>query len=448
MFNPVKSIQTVSEFTASLKGLIETSHPFVNLQGEVSNLRSPYSGHLYFILKDDQAQIRAVLFKGQRRFLQNDFKDGDQIICRGRITIYEQRGEYQIIVDSIQKAGYGEAHMQFLVLKEKLSREGLFGEEHKKRLPVLPHKICLITSPTGAAVHDFLKIALKKHPQLQIEIIPTPMQGDQAAQQLTTSLKKACARNWADIVVLCRGGGAIEDLWAFNDETLARTIAGASLPVVSAIGHETDFTLADFTADIRCPTPTAAAELIVPNIKEIKRSILQIKDRMVDEISAQITTHEANLESQLKFLGDPRSILDHHQLKIDHLVTQLELAFSKTTSSKQEQLHHLLSRLEYASPTKALERKNRHFSNIARRLISAQRNILTDAQGKLQRNAILLNAISPLAVLGRGYGIVTDRQHKPITSVQNVKVLDKIAIKMQDGMIQAEITDVTINTNT
>jgi exodeoxyribonuclease VII large subunit len=232
MFNPVKSIQTISEFTASLKGLLETSHPFVNLQGEVSNLRTPYSGHRYFILKDDNAQIRAVLFKGQSRFLDNDFKDGDHIICRGRITLYEQRGEYQIIVDSIQKAGYGNAHTKFLALKEKLREEGLFSDDKKKKLPFLPHKICLITSATGAAVHDFLGIAFKKHPKLQIEIIQAPMQGDHAAPKIAATLSKACERNWAEIIVLCRGGGSIEDLWAFNDENLARTIASASLPVV------------------------------------------------------------------------------------------------------------------------------------------------------------------------------------------------------------------------
>ncbi len=445
MFNPVKSIQTISEFTASLKGLLETSHPFVSLQGEVSNLRIPYSGHMYFILKDDNAQIRAVLFKGQRRFLHNDLSDGEQIICRGRITIYEARGEYQIIVDSIQQAGLGNSHMQFLALKEKLSKEGLFAEEKKKQLPSLPHKICLITSPAGAAVHDFLKIAFQRHPQLQVEIIPTPMQGEQAGQQIAASLQKACVRNWADIVVLCRGGGSIEDLWAFNNETLARTIAGASLPVVSAIGHEVDFTIADLTADVRCPTPSAAADLIVPDIKVVKHQLRDIQERLLGGMSAQITSHAEKLANQFKFLGDPRSILEHQQLKVDYMVTQLELAFSRTTPLKQEQLQHLMSRLEHTSPARTLERENKHLSDISRRLFSAQAKLVNNAQGKLQRQAILLDAISPLAVLGRGYGILTDKKNKTITSVQDVKALDEISIKLQDGIIKAETTKVITN---
>ncbi len=444
MFNPVKSVQTVSEFTTSLKGLIETSHPFINLQGEVSNLRIPYSGHMYFILKDDKAQIRAVLFKGQRRFLQDDFKDGDEIICKGRITVYEPRGDYQIIVDSAQKAGVGTMHIEFGVLKEKLAGEGLFAEDRKKKLPFLSQKICLITSSTGAAVHDFLSIAFKKNPELQVEIMATPMQGDQAPQLIKEALEKVCARDWADVVVLCRGGGSIEDLWAFNNEDLARAIAHAPLPVVSAIGHEVDFTIADFAADIRAPTPTAAAEFIVPDVQDLKKSISLLKNSLQIEILNLLERYELNTQNQIKFLGNPRSILEQQQLKMDYLITQLELAFSRDIPRKKELLLQFITRLHDFSPENALATQKQHFITMKNRLIAAQREKLRKDFEQLQKKSLMLNALSPLAVLGRGYSITSNSNNKQlITSVQDVEINDKISIQLQNGIIEAQTTKIT-----
>ena len=439
MFNPVKSVQTVSEFTASLKGLIETSHPFINLQGEVSNLHIPYSGHMYFILKDDQAQIRAVLFKSQRRFLQNDFHAGDEIICRGRITIFEPRGEYQIIVDSIQKAGAGVLHLHYAALKEKLAQEGLFAQKLKKQLPSFPQKICLITSPTGAAVHDFLKIAQQKDPTIQIEIIATAMQGEQAPVQIKKSLAHARSRNWADIIVLCRGGGSIEDLEAFNNEDLARAIVSTPLPVVSAIGHEVDFTIADFVADLRAPTPTAAAELIVPDKNILKRKITKCQKQLQKTIENLLVNHEKTIQNQLKFLGDPHSILNQQHLKVNHLITKLDLIFSKNIARKQEILTQLTMKLHTVSPEKTMLAQKEQFKLLQHRLIASQQKKLQEARITLQHNVLMLDTLSPLAVLGRGYSLTTNTANNTlVTSIHKVKIKDILAIKTQDGVIEAE----------
>lgn len=443
MFNPVKSVQTVSQFTASLKGLIETAHPFVGLQGEVSNLRIPYSGHMYFILKDDKAQIRAVLFKGQRRFLQSDFKDGDQIICRGRITVYEPRGDYQIIVDSVERAGHGRMHLNYAALKEKLKEEGLFAEELKQPIPDFVQKVCLITSPTGAAVHDFLEIALQKHPQLQVEITATAMQGEQAPAQIQTAIHQACKKNWADVIVLCRGGGSIEDLWGFNNEDLARAIASSPLPVVSAIGHEVDFTIADFVADLRAPTPSAAAEMIVPDLQQIKERLATLQEQLCQSITTLLMSHENHIHQHIKSLGDPRSILDQQQLRVDHLITQLELEFSGTIPTKKEGLSRLLARLNNVSPEQAVERMEHRFNELQSRLILALGTILQANTERLQRSALVLNSLSPLAVLGRGYSISTNTTTgKLISMISEVQPQDVLSIKLQDGTVQAEATTV------
>jgi exodeoxyribonuclease VII large subunit len=441
MFNPVKSVQTVSEFTASLKGLIETSHPFVSIQGEVSGLRIPYSGHMYFILKDDTAQIRAVLFKGQRRFLDEEFKDGDELICRGRISVYEPRGEYQIIVDSIQKAGSGRMHLEYAALKEKLGKEGYFDTIHKKRVPSFVQKICLITSPGGAAVHDFLEIGLNKHPGLQVEIIPTLVQGEQAASQITASIETACRRKWAEVIVLCRGGGSIEDLWCFNNETVAKTIFEADLPIVSAIGHEVDFTIADFVADLRAPTPTAAAEMIVPDIGALRQQLNRLSRQLVSEINDLLFDHQQSLTNHIKFLGDPRLVLDHQQLRLDYLTSQMQLAFSQDIPVKNEILSGLRARLQEVSPERTIEKEQQHLDALHQKLNLTLTASLHNSTEALQRHALKLNALSPLAVLGRGYSITTiPESGELISSVKSVQKNDALRIKLQDGVIDTVVS--------
>src|SRR3989339_768607 len=273
-----EQIQTVSELTQSIRGVLEISFPFVTVMGEISNLRCPYSGHLYFTLKDDTAQIKAVLFKPQQRYLACTPKDGMKVVCRGRISLYEARGEYQLIVDSLAEKGAGALQLAFDLLKRKLAAEGFFGEERKRPLPLLPEKIALITSPSGAAVHDFLSMAENRFAAVPIEIIPVRVQGSGAMEDIIEAITLCNDRGQNDVIVICRGGGSLEDLWTFNEERLARAIAGSQIPIVSAIGHEIDFTIADLVADYRAPTPTAAAEAVVPSRVQLHAQLHNLRN--------------------------------------------------------------------------------------------------------------------------------------------------------------------------
>ena len=275
-----RRVLTVSELNESIRLLLEAQYPFISVGGEISNLHKPYSGHCYFTLKDSGAQIRAVLFKMQQRYLSRFPKDGDHVVCRGRISVYEPRGEYQLIVDTIDHQGAGALQLAFEQLKQRLATEGLFDEHRKRRPPGFPGHITLVTSPRGAAVHDFIHIANRRCPMVRIAVYPVAVQGEQASAEMIRALEEINARVATDLIVLCRGGGSIEDLWAFNDEHLARAIRRSAVPVVSAVGHEIDFTIADFAADLRAPTPSAAAELLTPDSAALRVRINQQDERL------------------------------------------------------------------------------------------------------------------------------------------------------------------------
>jgi exodeoxyribonuclease VII large subunit len=258
---PSPRILTVTELTKSIRGILETEFPFVTVTGEISNLRQPYSGHLYFTLKDENSQLKAVLFKTQQKYLRELPEEGQEVICRGRISVYEPRGEYQLIIDFVERLGTGELQIAFENLKLKLAQEGLFAQEAKKEIPQFPSRVALVTSPEGAALYDFLKVALQRFPSQPIEIYPVRVQGKEAAPEICEALAVLNRLKRSNVIVLCRGGGSIEDLWPFNEESVARAIFQSAIPVVSAIGHEIDFTIADFVADLRVPTPTSKFSL-------------------------------------------------------------------------------------------------------------------------------------------------------------------------------------------
>ncbi|WP_457576291.1 exodeoxyribonuclease VII large subunit, partial [Desulfomarina sp.] len=282
------TVLTVTELTSSIKTLLEGEYRFIRIKGEVSNLRVPFSGHSYFSLKDSHSQIRAVLFKNQKRFVSHSLEDGQQIICFGRISVYEPRGDYQIIIDSIEHLGTGHLQIEFEKLKTRLASEGLFSHDIKKKIPTLPFKIIIISSPTGAALQDFLKIYSSRNFPACLQILPVRVQGEQAAKEIASAIESANRIKDADILILCRGGGSIEDLWAFNEELTARAIYRSKIPVVTGIGHETDFTIADFCADLRCPTPTGAATAILPDGGELCKILKLLKRRMGFRILSKI----------------------------------------------------------------------------------------------------------------------------------------------------------------
>ncbi len=437
----VTRIQSVTELTRSIKGLLENAFPFVTVAGEISNLKRPHSGHLYFTLKDQESQIRAVMFKTQQRYLAATPKDGLEVICRGRVSVYEPRGEYQLIVDYLDQRGKGLLQLAFEELKKKLADEGLFDESHKKPLPFLPECIALVTSPDGAAVHDFLKMANSRFPGVPIKIFPVRVQGEGAAEDVIGALSILNERAIADVIVLCRGGGSLEDLWAFNEEKVARAIYASRIPVVSAIGHEVDFTIADFVADYRAPTPTAAAEAVLPDKKALKERVFKLNKTIATTMVRKIAEYRSQLATFKRLLGDPSSLLDHYLLRLDHLQTRMIHALSADFHRKRSQLALLSSRLLTQDPTRKLIEKKERVKWLTQQLATVMAFQLERKQGKLQRLATLLDAVSPLSILARGYAIAKEKPSGiVIRNAAQVKKGDAIQVLLHKGKLDCEVT--------
>jgi len=432
-------IQTVSELTQSIRGVLEVSFPFVTVAGEISNLRCPYSGHLYFTLKDETAQIKAVLFKPQQRYLACAPEDGMEVVCRGRISLYEARGEYQLIVDVLAAKGAGALQLAFDLLKRKLAAEGLFAGERKKPLPLLPERIALITSPTGAAVHDFLAMAQKRCASVAVEIIPVRVQGAGALEDIVEALALCNERRENDVIVLCRGGGSLEDLWTFNEEKLARAIADSRIPVVSAIGHEIDFTIADLVADLRAPTPTAAAEAVIPNRAQLHAQLHNLSNRLARTTMDRLAIFRRTIEAHKKVLGDPTSLLDQFRLTTDHALTSLQFAFSSAIHQRQLVLARLNQMLASHTPTKRLQYQRHRLQELHRRFILAMLRQHEHKRTAFEKNASFLNAMSPLAVLGRGYSIVRQKNGDVIRSCTEVRLGENVSITLAQGEIDCEV---------
>ena len=443
-------ILTVTELTRSIRGILETELPFVTVCGEISNLRQPYSGHLYFTLKDDSAQLKGVLFKQQQKYLRQLPEDGQQVICRGRISVYEARGEYQLIIDYLERLGTGELQIAFENLKQKLAEEGLFDQDHKKEVPAFPARIALVTSPKGAAVFDFLKVARHRFPSLPIEIFPVRVQGKEAAPEICDALATLNQHKQSDVIVLCRGGGSIEDLWPFNEESVARAIYGSAIPVVSAIGHEIDFTIADFVADLRTPTPTAAAEAIVPNRQILREHIQRLKQLLARTISQTIREKRHLINIQQRMLGDPRSLITHNLLHLDNVYSSLVHGYKRHLYTLSMQLGSLSGKLHKFNPVQQLTYKQQWTRELTRRLQSVMLQHLDKKVNRLTAATTLLEAISPLGVLGRGYAVVrSGHKEKPpgelIRSTRQVTVGKDLEVILQEGKLGCKVTEIKKN---
>jgi len=434
-------VQTVSEITRSIKVLLENGFAFVAVCGEVSNLKRPFSGHLYFTLKDRDAQIRAVLFKTQQRYLGAEFSDGDQLICRGRVSLYEPRGEYQLIVDSVEPAGAGGRQAAFERLKEKLYQEGLFSEAHKRRLPLLPKGIALITSPRGAAVHDFLIVAGRRFPSIPIEIHPVAVQGEGASAEIIAALKEAGLRGHADVIVICRGGGSVEDLWSFNSEELARAVYASELPVVSAIGHEVDFTILDFVADYRAPTPTAAAEAVLPEQGQLRVRVSQHALRQRSIVTQTVAHYRHRLSLQQRLLGDPTRAIETFRIRIDFLLSRLRRAMVSQLAARQHQVESQRAVVAHHNPLQALLRHRKVVADLRQRLIDLSLRHQERRHATLQRYAALIRSVSPLAVLERGYAIVRKLPEQSVVrSKDEVCKGERLEVRWHDGGVECEVT--------
>ena len=389
----------VSQLNFYLKSLLDNDQrlQMLLLEGEISNLTDHYSsGHIYFSLKDEKSVVKAVMFSYAAKNLRFKPQNGMKVLVRGRVSVYEPSGQYQVYVEDMQPDGIGALSMQFEQLKEKLSKEGLFDKEHKKPIPQFPQTIGIITSPTGAAVRDIFNILGRRYPSADVVMAPVLVQGENAASQLKDAINKFSDNAIADVIIIGRGGGSIEDLWAFNDEELARAIYNCKTPVISAVGHETDFTICDFVSDLRAPTPSAAAELAVPDSTELLMSLSsqrQYIDTLID-----------------KKIIDLKKLLDNN--------TRLISAYS---------------------PQLLIDEYQKSTDNFAKRFIKAGENILNDNLKNLQNLGAKLSALNPIAVLMRGYSFTTDADNNTISSVNDVNSGDTLSIRVTDGEISAVV---------
>jgi exodeoxyribonuclease VII large subunit len=436
-----QKIFTVTEINASIRGILETRFPFVSVAGEISNLRRPVSGHIYFTLKDEDSQIKAVLFKMQQRYLSEPPADGRLVICRGRISVYEPRGDYQIIVDAMDFHGAGLLQLEYEKLKKKLADEGLFAAHRKKPIPGLPGHVVVVTSPRGAAVHDFLQVARSRFPLARISIFPVPVQGRQAAGEISAALDTINRSMTPDVIVLCRGGGSLEDLWSFNDEKVVRAVAASQIPVVCGVGHEVDFTLADLAADLRAPTPSAAAEMILPDRADLRRRINALSGSMVRMMSARLERGDQVLTLQRHRLGSLKQRFDNLLIRLDHLSLNMEKAVSSVVRQKQAALDHASARLQANNPLNKLVLRRRRLDELKRQLIMAARRRIRNAGDQLGHAAGMLDAVSPLSILGRGYAIVRKETtgRGVVKEHREVEAGDRVEVTLHRGYLDCTV---------
>ena len=437
---PFRYILTVSELTQEIKDILEDKFPDVWVEGEISNLRIPPSGHIYFTLKDDLSQIRAVLFKRQARTLRFVPEDGLHTICRGRVSLYEKRGDYQLILETIEPKGIGALQLAFLQLKERLEKEGLFDPAHKKPVPMIPQKIGIVTSPTGAVIQDMLHILGRRFENLHILLYPVRVQGEGALSEIAEAIKYFNQRTEVDVIIVGRGGGSLEDLWAFNEELVARAIYHSKIPIVSAVGHETDYTIADFVADLRAPTPSAAAELIVRDKREMKNILHYLGGRLENEMLQILQGDRTHLSHLVRIFKEPGKKVQEHVLRVDDLVNRLRLLASWTLKRRGEKCLHLSENLLLRNPMERIKtlrififEAKKHLGQNIKYSIEIQRRRVAGTSGKL-------DSLSPLSILQRGYSITRKFPSLQILrDASHVKEGDKVEVKLYQGALLCEV---------
>jgi exodeoxyribonuclease VII large subunit len=413
---PFRYVLKVSELTREIKDILEGKFYELWVEGEISNLRIPPSGHLYFTLKDDSSQIRAVLFRLQARALRFIPEDGLHVICCGRISVYEKRGEYQLILETMEPKGVGALQLAFLQLKDKLEKEGFFDLSRKKPIPMFPQTIGIVTSPTGAVIRDMLHIIERRFKNVRIVLYPVRVQGEGAALEIAEGIDYFNALNEVDVIIVGRGGGSIEDLWAFNEEEVARAIYHSKIPIISAVGHETDYTIADFVADLRAPTPSAAAELVVKDKREVKEILDQWEDRLENQMLQILQESGAEVSYLRKRLRDPKKMIEESILKVDDFINRIRLSALWVIRRKREKNLHLDQGLTLRNPIRGVENLRPVVSGLEKNLFQNIRYFLEMKKQTMRGLLGKLDSLNPLAVLERGYSIT-----RKIPSLQILK---------------------------
>ena len=443
--SPPPPALTVSQLNRQAKNLLESHFDFVWVEGEISNFASPSSGHWYFSLKDGNAQVRCAMFRNRNQRVKFTPDNGDAIRLRARVSLYEGRGEFQLIVEHLEHAGAGALQAAFEKLKTRLAAEGLFDQALKKPLPEQVSRLGVITSPTGAAIHDILTVLKRRCPAIEVYILPVAVQGEGAAAEICAAIERVNRLQSSgeinlDALIVGRGGGSLEDLWAFNEESVARAIVASSLPVVSAVGHEIDFSIADMAADHRAPTPSAAAELLSPDQREWQERLRVLEANLHRQIKRKLADAARELDHLRKRLKHPGAQLREQAQRLDDLEQRLLLAQRNSLAQKQAQLALLASRLHARSPLPMVIQHQSELQRLSQRMESAIKKRLADANQQVSHLAQVLESLSPIATLKRGYAIVTDSQGRIVTDAQSRAVGDTVQARLATGSLDLEVT--------
>ena len=437
-------IISVTELNKLAKSLLENGIPKLWIEGEISNLARPASGHIYFSLKDETSQIRCAWFKQRQSINANDISNGMKMLALGKISLYQPRGEYQFIIEKMETAGEGDLKRKYEELKQKLFNEGLFDREKKLQIPTLPKKIGVITSPSGAAIRDVLSILKRRFPLLPIVIFPITVQGDNAAPDIENALKKANLRADCDVLILTRGGGSLEDLWAFNEEIVARAIHTSKIPIISAIGHETDTTIADFVSDIRAPTPSGAAEIVTPDQSELLNLLETTSRRIEHETNQYINSKSQSMDWLSKRLSQSSPKMTVRK-KIEILGNLRKLLFSSighNLSLQTKAVDNFKFRLNNSSPTLKIQKAISNLSEMQLKITASTKSSLTKFNSQLTALGKTLDSLSPLKTLDRGYAVARDSKTKKIISnSEKVSINSRIDIKLAKGEIAAKVIE-------
>ncbi|MCK5002067.1 MAG: exodeoxyribonuclease VII large subunit [Gammaproteobacteria bacterium] len=440
--NPAsRTIYSVTELNRSAATVLEQNFSWIWVEGEISNLAQPSSGHIYFSLKDSGAQVRCAMFKSRNNGLKFQPENGQQVQIRGKVSLYQPRGDYQLIVDRMEEAGDGALQRKFELLKTKLAAEGLFDEDYKQDIPELPECIGVITSNTGAAIHDVLSVIERRFPSIPVKLYSVPVQGDAAAPAICRALALAEEQADCDVLLLVRGGGSLEDLWAFNEESVAHAIYDCPIPVVSGIGHEVDITIADFVADIRAATPTAAAETVTPDQTSWLQSMAWYQQRLQQLMAEKIQRRNETLGWQNKRLSQqhPVAVVQRLSQRLDDIEQRLSYAWRYSLQQQQNRYQQLRARLLAASPELLVSNYQHCLQILGQNLHHQIQQILERQTARLQNNARTLNAISPLNTLERGYSITSNNKGAAISHSDEVAVGDEIQTRLHKGQIISQI---------
>jgi exodeoxyribonuclease VII large subunit len=432
---------SVSQLNRQVKRLLEGQFDFVWLEGELSNLAQPGSGHWYFSLKDDRAQVRCAMFKNRNQRMRLSPRNGQQVLVRARVSLYEGRGEFQLLVEHIEDAGAGALQQQFEQLKEKLASEGLFDAANKQDLPRFPRHVALITSPTGAAIRDLLTVFKRRYRPLALSVLPVPVQGPDAAPAIAAAVALANRSGSFDAIVLARGGGSIEDLWAFNEELVARAIAASQIPTLSAIGHETDFTIADFTADHRAATPSAAAELLSPDQQELELKLANARYQLSRALGQKISGYGERLSGLRRQLRHPGQRIGEQAQRVDDYESRLRRAQLQLIDSKRHLLIRRQAGLHSHTPGPQINALYLRLNQLGQRANHATQQGLHSNQQHFATLAAKLDSLSPLATLQRGYAIVSDDKGAILVNAETVKKGDLLSTRLARGSVRSQVVD-------